>query len=131
MPRRSRSARPAAPSRHAAPRISTSPLSGRMRPSRISMVVVLPAPLGPSRPKHSPAPTARSNPLTATTSPKRLVRARQLMATIFGLFVFFRRSFVRHLQRLIELHGHAVHAFMQRAHLHHEAGACASGYYGE
>ena len=37
------------------PRISTSPEVGCSKPSRISMVVVLPAPLGPSRPKHSPA----------------------------------------------------------------------------
>ena len=29
-------------------------------------VVVLPAPLGPSRPKHSPAATARSRPLTTS-----------------------------------------------------------------
>ena len=32
----------------------TSPAVGSSSPSRISMVVVLPAPLGPSRPKHSP-----------------------------------------------------------------------------
>jgi DMSO/TMAO reductase YedYZ molybdopterin-dependent catalytic subunit len=31
-------------------------------------VVVLPAPFGPSRPKHSPANTSRSSPLTAVTS---------------------------------------------------------------
>src|SRR5256886_13619837 len=30
-----------------------SPASGTVSPSRISIVVVLPAPLGPSRPKHS------------------------------------------------------------------------------
>ena len=36
------------------------------RPSRISIVVVLPAPLGPSSPKHSPARTSRSRPSTAT-----------------------------------------------------------------
>ena len=33
---------------------STVPASGAVRPSQISMVVVFPAPLGPSRPKHSP-----------------------------------------------------------------------------
>ena len=36
------------------PRISTSPDVGASSPSRISMVVVLPAPFGPSNPKHSP-----------------------------------------------------------------------------
>ena len=36
-------------------------------PSRISMVVVLPAPFGPSRPKHSPRSTSRSRPSTAIT----------------------------------------------------------------
>ena len=33
----------------------TSPEVGSSKPSRISMVVVLPAPLGPRRPKHSPS----------------------------------------------------------------------------
>ena len=46
MPRRSPSG---------VPRISTSPEVGSSSPSRISTVVVLPAPFGPSRPKHSPA----------------------------------------------------------------------------
>ena len=36
------------------PSTSTSPESGSVRPSQISIVVVLPAPFGPSRPKHSP-----------------------------------------------------------------------------
>ena len=52
MPRRWRSARSSLPQRR--PSTSTSPASGASRPSRISTVVVLPAPLGPSRPKHSP-----------------------------------------------------------------------------
>src|SRR5512132_3914727 len=38
-------------------------------PSRISTVVVLPAPFGPSRAKTSPASTVRSIPATASTSP--------------------------------------------------------------
>ena len=38
----------------AMPSTSTSPLVAGSSPSRISIVVVLPAPLGPSRPKHSP-----------------------------------------------------------------------------
>src|SRR5580658_8028800 len=50
------------------------PASEVVRPSQISMVVVLPAPLGPSRPKHSPRATSRSMPSTATTSSKALRR---------------------------------------------------------
>ena len=49
------------------PRISISPAVGSSRPSSISMVVVLPAPLGPSTPKHSPFSTAKSMPRTAST----------------------------------------------------------------
>ena len=40
---------------HVRPSTCTSPESGSVRPSQISIVVVLPAPFGPSRPKHSPA----------------------------------------------------------------------------
>ena len=50
------------------PSTSTSPESAAVSPSQISMVVVLPAPLGPSRPKHSPGRTSSSRPSTATTS---------------------------------------------------------------
>src|SRR6185437_5131899 len=49
------------------PRTSTSPLSATVSPSQISIVVVLPAPLGPSRPKHSPDCTSRSIESTAMT----------------------------------------------------------------
>src|SRR5438874_2309024 len=53
------------------------------------MVVVLPAPLGPSRPKHSPARTSRSRPLTASTGPPRALycfrRSRQRIATSMSL----------------------------------------------
>ena len=44
------------------------PASGVVSPSSISTVVVLPAPLGPSSPKHSPGHTSRSRPSTASTS---------------------------------------------------------------
>ena len=47
----------------------TVPASGRRSPSIISTVVVLPAPLGPSRPKISPASTAIDTPSTARMSP--------------------------------------------------------------
>src|SRR4051812_43200867 len=61
------------------PRTDTSPPSGSRSPSRISTVVVLPAPFGPSRPKISPLATSKSMPATAWTSPYRLVRPRTRM----------------------------------------------------
>ena len=45
---------------------------GLVSPSQISIVVVFPAPFGPSRPKHSPRITSRSRLSTAITSPKVL-----------------------------------------------------------
>ena len=57
----------ALPSAARAPRRRPSRASSR--PSRISMVVVLPAPFGPSSPKHSPRCTSSDSPSTATTSP--------------------------------------------------------------
>ena len=47
--------------------IVISPASGRVSPSIISSVVVLPAPFGPRRPKTSPEATVRSTPATAST----------------------------------------------------------------
>src|SRR2546426_6179005 len=44
------------------------------------MVVDLPAPLGPSSPKHTPLCTSRSRPSTATMSPKRLTTLRSEIA---------------------------------------------------
>src|SRR5690606_7699834 len=61
------------------------PASGVVRPSRISIVVVLPAPLGPSRPRHSPWWTSRSSPSTATTSSKRLTSFTQRAESSKGL----------------------------------------------
>src|SRR4051812_8603636 len=72
MPSRSRRARSSLCQRR--PSTSTSPESGSVSPSQISIVVVLPAPLGPSNPKHSPLATVRSSPSTATTSPYALRR---------------------------------------------------------
>src|SRR5687768_6512964 len=54
------------------PRTLTSPLSGARRPSRISTVVVLPAPFGPSKPKISPGATSKLTPSTAWTDPYAL-----------------------------------------------------------
>src|ERR1700677_3605054 len=47
-------------------------LSGLMQ-EIIRMVEVLPAPLGPRKPKDSPRAMVKSTPSTATKSPKRLV----------------------------------------------------------
>ena len=48
------------------------PASGWCRPSIISIVVVLPAPLGPRRPKISPRATSKLTPSTAFTAPYAL-----------------------------------------------------------
>ena len=50
------------------PSTYAAPASGRSSPTAIDSVVVLPAPLGPSRPKNEPAGTSRSTPATATLS---------------------------------------------------------------
>ena len=52
-----------------APKISTWPDSGVSRPEIIEMVVVLPAPFGPSKPKISPAATSNETPSTALVLP--------------------------------------------------------------
>src|SRR5262245_10503347 len=51
----------------------TRPESGRARPTSMRIVVVLPAPLGPRKPKTSPARTANDTPDTAVRFPKCLV----------------------------------------------------------
>ena len=56
-----------------APRTSASPLVGRVSPSRSLTTVVLPAPLGPRKPKTSPRFTVIDREFTATVSPKCLV----------------------------------------------------------
>src|SRR5262245_34607933 len=48
------------------------PASGSRMVARIRTTVVLPAPLGPSRPNTLPAGTVKSMPSSATTGPKRL-----------------------------------------------------------
>ena len=50
------------------------------------MVLVLPAPFGPSRPKHSPSATEKSMPSTATSSPKRFTRPRARMISDMALW---------------------------------------------
>src|SRR5690349_4146568 len=58
------------------PRISMVPPSGRMKPSHISTVVVLPAPLGPSSASTSAWWTSRLRPDTAVVEPYCLVTPR-------------------------------------------------------
>src|SRR6266540_6974501 len=57
------------------------PADGRNRPISILIVVVLPAPFGPRKPKISPGRTSRSTPLTAGVSPKLF---RSPAASIIG-----------------------------------------------
>src|SRR3954462_5034727 len=73
-PTRSRHARPARAG--SSPRTATSPPSRRRMPSRISTVVVFPAPLGPSSAKTSPRRTSRSRPSTTVRCPYRLTSPR-------------------------------------------------------
>src|SRR5215472_9108397 len=132
MPRCSRSARPPASSDHRIPRTSTSPASGRVRPSRISMVVVFPAPLGPRSPKHSPRWMVRSSPATATTSSYRLtspavriagLSVRGLVTGPVLLVVLFRLH--RVLERQVELHVDTDDAVVQGPDLHGDPRAAA------
>src|SRR3972149_4479631 len=57
------------------PSTTTSPPSRPSSPQIIEIVVVLPAPLGPSRPYVSPAATEKLTPSTAGREPKRLRRS--------------------------------------------------------
>src|SRR5690554_4469664 len=50
------------------------PLVGRASPVNMFIVVVLPAPLGPKKPKTSPPTMEKLTSRTATTSPNRLFR---------------------------------------------------------
>src|SRR5262245_48694459 len=59
--------------RGAIPSTLTSPVVGCERPSTMSIVVVLPAPLGPRKATISPCWSSRSMPRTACTGPKVLV----------------------------------------------------------
>ena len=51
------------------PEMEALPAVGSVRPSSISVVVVLPAPLGPSRPNTSPCRTVRFRSSTAVSAP--------------------------------------------------------------
>src|SRR5215212_5629283 len=58
------------------PSSSTRPESGAVRPTTIEKVVVLPAPLAPSRPITSPEATSTLTPLTTVRPLYDLVRSR-------------------------------------------------------
>src|SRR5438128_987008 len=53
------------------PPTRTRPVEGRRYPVITRMVVVLPAPLGPSSPSTSPAPMSKLTSVMASTRPKR------------------------------------------------------------
>src|SRR5690349_3229705 len=58
-----------------APKTSTLPELAITRPMMLRISVLLPAPFGPSNPKHSPLCNSRLTPSTAVNSPKRLTSA--------------------------------------------------------
>ena len=80
--RRRRSA-PASPGSR--PNTLTSPASRFRRPSRHSMVVVLPAPFGPTRPKTSFSATENEMPSTATMGHRPCVAHVLLLQALLGL----------------------------------------------
>ena len=55
-----------------APKTEIVPASGMTRPTMLRIKVLLPAPFGPSSPKHSPLCTSSVMPSRAVISPKRL-----------------------------------------------------------
>src|SRR5262249_19681776 len=66
------------------PSISIAPPVGSSTPRTMLMVVVLPAPLGPSRPTISRAPTANETPSTATVAPYCLRKPRTESTSAIG-----------------------------------------------
>src|SRR5439155_23255240 len=70
-------------------------------------VVVLPAPLGPSRTKNSPAATSRSRLFTARTAPKRLPRPRNVRLAMAQRLAMLTGGFAAEQPRgrLVEQHG--------------------------
>src|SRR5215469_9183758 len=66
------------------PPMKAVPAVGRSRPTIILMVVDLPAPFGPRKPKNSPRRTTRLSPLTAVFLPKVLERPQAAIAASGG-----------------------------------------------
>src|SRR5664280_2661192 len=64
------------------PKTATSPTVGWLNPKMMSIVVVLPAPLGPRNAALSPGLILRSIPFTASTGPKLLRTPRRLTAAL-------------------------------------------------
>src|SRR5688572_25760977 len=67
-----------------APPIRMRPSSGVSRPATKRSVVVLPAPVGPSRTTNSPSFTPSDMPCTAETAPKRLVTPSRTTSAMAG-----------------------------------------------
>src|SRR5882672_1051093 len=88
------------------PSIATWPASGVSRPAINLNVVVLPAPLGPSRTKNSPSAICRSRLSTARTAPKRLPSARNVRLAMAQRLPMLARRFAgeQALGRLVEQH---------------------------
>src|SRR5690242_5192788 len=82
------------------PAIDTWPSSGASSPAIRRKVVVLPAPVGPSRTRNSPSPTARVSRLTASTLPKRLLMPERMTSAMKLSFV--ERRAHRASRRLVE-----------------------------
>src|SRR2546425_11719873 len=73
------------------------PEVGRIRPSNMRRVVVLPAPLGPRNPKTSPRCTSRSRASTAVIDwPYRFVRPLVVMTFPFAIGISFTNDLCRH-----------------------------------
>src|SRR3989442_2337742 len=68
------------------PATCASPEVGRSSVQRMLIVVVLPAPLGPRKPKTSPCSTARSIPRTASMSPYVFTRPLTSITAATALF---------------------------------------------
>src|SRR5690242_4083349 len=69
------------------PSIMIAPKSGRSRPATSRSVVVLPAPLGPSRTKNSPSSMESEKSRTASVVPKRLLTRSSITSAMAGSFV--------------------------------------------
>src|SRR5450759_109337 len=72
------------------PLITVSPDVGSRYPHIILIVVLLPAPLGPSNPKISPLPMVKETPLTASCLPKVLTKFCTVTSTVrpsFGKWI--------------------------------------------
>src|SRR5450759_927572 len=83
-----------------APRMNAWPPVGLTRPRSILIDVLLPAPLGPRKPKISPRLTVKDRPLTATRDPNTLRRFRVSMAHEGDVFIRPLRESSYHLAEL-------------------------------